>query len=205
MHSCATGLAMHKLPARLPNELTKNHDQTRWLNSRQGLAASRHAPGRSVWPRCSGECCWGFNRRKTARLLHSFSVSWKSIPNKALWVCSETLQLLLVSFFHSEPWAFNLIFLYLGNHSVVFIECPFSRQRERESRILPIKQLKVSPRRGTVYTRQLGNKATMYTTASNTQTINRRTEQNRTFVVELKGQRNLRTTQGHSHSLDSRI
>lgn len=43
--SCATGLARHKLPTRLPNELTKSHDQTRGLKSRQVLAARRLAPG----------------------------------------------------------------------------------------------------------------------------------------------------------------
>lgn len=51
----------------------------------------------------------------------------------------------------------------------------------------------------------MGDKATMWTTASNTQTINRCTEWSWPFVVKLKGQRNWRTSQGHSHFLDSRV
>lgn len=45
------------------------------------------------------QCCWRSRRRWKARSLHSFSISWLSIPNKALWIYSETLQLSLVSFF----------------------------------------------------------------------------------------------------------
>ena len=47
----------------------------------------------------------------------------------------------------------------------------------------------------------IGEQTTVCIAASNTQTVSRYTVQNWPFAVKLRGQRNLRTSQGYSHSL----
>jgi len=84
------------------------------------------------------QCCWRFNRTEKATLLHSFSISWKSLPNEALGLCSETL-LCVVSFFtHSLELQRALFILVVRMRSCLWsVRSAVCHGGEREFRSCP--------------------------------------------------------------------
>lgn len=65
---------MHELPTKLPNELTENHDQTRWLSHVQPWQQARSLHVNVRAPVCWLECYWQLYRIEKTRLFHSFSI-----------------------------------------------------------------------------------------------------------------------------------